>query len=173
MTSMTPREPALRDLFLEGMSRGATFVSVVATDGAAGRYGITVSSLTSVAVEGDAPSLLCCIDKQSATAAAILVNGRFCANLLSETQQDVADIFSGRRKIKPAERFTAVAWTAGSDGQPLIQGATATFECTLGTSMTWETHYILIGRVQRVLLSPAPGALLYGQRAYKRAIALP
>jgi flavin reductase len=173
MISMTPREPTLRDQFLEGMSRGATFVSVVTTDGAAGRFGVTVSSLTSVAVDGEAPSLLCCIHQQSAAAAAILVNGRFSANLLSENQQNVADIFSGRRKIEPAERFNTVAWFAGSDGQPLIEGATASFECALGTSMTWETHYILIGRVQTVQLSPVPGALLYGQRAYKRAIALP
>ena len=34
----------LRHHFLEGMSRAATFVAVVTTDGEAGRFGVTVSS---------------------------------------------------------------------------------------------------------------------------------
>jgi flavin reductase (DIM6/NTAB) family NADH-FMN oxidoreductase RutF len=37
----------------------------------------------------------------------------------------------------------------------------------------WETHHIIVGRVTSVRLSESPAALLYGQRAYRRAVQLP
>jgi flavin reductase (DIM6/NTAB) family NADH-FMN oxidoreductase RutF len=159
--------------FLEGMSRAATFVAVLTTDGAAGRFGVTISSLTSVSADGDHPSLLACLHHQSPAAAAVLANRAFCANLLHENQHDVSDLFAGRLSSgEHAERFDRTAWTPGSQGQPALSGATASFQCQLATSVLWETHHILIGRVTDVLLSESPSALLYGQRAYRRAVQL-
>jgi flavin reductase len=42
----------LRAAFLEGMSRSAASVSVVTTDGPAGRGGVTVSAMTSISADG-------------------------------------------------------------------------------------------------------------------------
>lgn len=161
-----------REKFLEGMSRGATFVSVVTTDGRAGRFGVTVSSLTSVSADGAAPSLLVCIHHRSPAAVAILQNGKFCANLLHEGQQNIADIFSGRNKDEHAARFDNVQWSAGAGQQPLLAGVTAAFACNLKASWLWETHHILVGEVTDVHLDENPHALLYGQRAYRRAVGL-
>ncbi len=163
----------LRALFLEGMSRAATFVAVATTDGEAGRFGVTISSLTSVSADGEQPSLLACIHHQSPAAAAILKNRMFCANLLAESQQAVSDLFAGRGGGEAAARFDKAAWSAGAGGQPMIEGATAAFECRLATALLWETHHILIGRVTSIRLSESPAALLYGQRAYRRAVHLP
>ena len=44
----------LRQHFIEGMSRASTFVSVITTDGEAGRFGVTVSSMTSLSADGAA-----------------------------------------------------------------------------------------------------------------------
>jgi flavin reductase (DIM6/NTAB) family NADH-FMN oxidoreductase RutF len=162
----------LRTAFMEGMSRAATFVAVATTDGEGGRAGVTVSSLTSVSADGEMPSLLLCIHHQSPAAAAILKNRAFCANLLAEDQQDLANLFAGRSTTDRAERFDRVAWETGGIGQPLLSGATAAFECRLATALLWETHHILVGRVASVLLSDNASALLYGQRAYRRAIHL-
>lgn len=162
----------LRAAFVEGMSRAATFVAVATTDGDGGQSGVTVSSLTSVSADGEHPSLLVCINRQSAAAAAILQNRAFCANLLAETQQDIANLFAGRSTTDRAERFDRVAWEAGDLAQPLLAGATATFECHLATALLWETHHIIIGRVASVRLSDDTSALLYGQRAYRKAIHL-
>lgn len=163
----------LRARFLEGMSRAATFVAVATTDGEGGRAGVTISSLTSVSADGQGPSLLACIHHQSPAAAAILKNRAFCANLLAEDQQDVSDLFAGRAGGDPAQRFYRAEWTAGPLGQPLLAGATAAFECRLATAVLWETHHIIVGRVMSVGLSDSPAALLYGQRAYRRAVHLP
>lgn len=162
----------LRAAFVEGMSRAATFVAVVTTHGEGGRAGVTVSSLTSVSADGEHPSLLVCINRQSPAATAILQNRAFCANLLAETQQDVANLFAGRSTTDRSERFDRVTWEAGDLGQPLIAGATATFECRLATALLWETHHIIVGRVAAVRLSDNASSLLYGQRAYRKAIHL-
>ena len=164
----------LRARFVEGMSRAATFVAVATTDGEGGRYGVTISSLTSVSADGDQPSLLACIHHLSAAAPAILKNRAFCANLLQEDQQNVSDLFAGR--IGAGEhraRFDQAAWVPSPLGQPMIDGATAVFECRVATSLLWETHHIIVGRVTSVRLSESPAALLYGQRTYRRAVQLP
>jgi len=163
----------LRAAFLEGMSRAATFVAVATTDGEGGRFGVTVSSLTSVSADGDHPSLLLCIHHLSPVGAAILKNRYFCANLLAEPQQDVANLFAGRGGSGDhADRFTRAAWEPGEHGQPILAGATATFECRLATALLWETHHIIVGRATSVRLSDNSSALLYGQRAYRKAIHL-
>lgn len=164
----------LRSQFLEAMSRAATFVAVVTTDGDAGRYGVTISSLTSVSADGDRPSLLACLHHMSPVASAILKNRTFCASLLHEDQHRISDLFAGRTAPgEHAARFDQVKWTPGPLGQPMLEGATANFECEVATSVLWETHYIMVGRVSHIRLSDNPTALLYGQRAYRRAVQLP
>ena len=163
----------LRAQFVEGMSRALTFVAVATTDGEAGRYGVTISTLTSVSADGDHPSLLACIHHLSPAATAILKNRAFCANLLGEGQQGLSDLFAGRDKSGLVDRFDRAAWHRGEVGQPVLAGATAAFECRLATAVLWETHYIIVGKVVSVTLSDDPSALLYGQRAYRKAVQLP
>ena len=169
---LTPREA-----FVEGMSRAATFVSVVTTNGVLGRHGVTVSAMTSVSADGPTPSLLICVNKTSVTAEAIIRHGRFCANLLHDGQQQVADLFSGRAGVDGlvarAQRFEHCVWTPGPLDQPMISGAAASFECNLQNAVLWETHYIFIGGVVETQLSEQPNALIYGQRRYRRAIEMP
>jgi flavin reductase len=160
----------LRGRFLEAMSRAATFVAVAATDGEAGRFGVTISSLTSVSADGDNPSLLACIHHLSSAATAILKNRAFAANLLAEDQEGIANIFAGRGvSADHADRFRSVDWVTGPLGQPVFPAATASLECRLATAVLWETHYIIVGHVTSVRLSDNASALLYGQRGYRRA----
>ena len=162
----------LRHDFIEGMSRAATFVSVFTTDGEAGRFGVTVSSMTSVSADGAGPSLLVCVHHLSPAATAILRNRAFCANLLSAAQHGTSDLFSGRQKPQ-GDRFDEVKWHPGQAGQPILTEASASFECSLKTALLWETHYILVGEVSAVALTNNHDALLYGQRGYKRAVHIP
>ena len=128
--------------------------------------------MTSVSADGEHPSLLACIHHLSPAAAAILKNQAFCANLLHEDQQHLSDLFAGRTKPDAPSRFDIAQWSPGPGGQPLLDGATANFECKLATALLWETHYIFVGKITCVILSDDPSALLYGQRAYRRAVHL-
>lgn len=165
-------EDERKQKFLEAMSRGATFVTVLTTDGDGGRYGVTVSSMTSVSADGFAPTILACVHHKSPFAAAVLLNKSFCANILHQGQHPVSDLFSGRHKKDHAERFDGLAWSKSTSGQPLISGATANFDCILRTSVLWETHHVLIAHVMDVTLNEDPRALLYGQRSYGKAVGL-
>lgn len=158
--------------FLEAMSRGATFVTVLTTDGETGRFGVTVSSMTSVSADGFAPTILACVHQKSEAAQAILANKSFCANILHEDQQGISDLFSGRHKTEHNSRFDTIEWTKSAGGQPLIAGAAANFDCILRTSVLWDTHHIMISHVMDVHLNQDPHALLYGQRAYRKAVSI-
>src|SRR3712207_6246025 len=100
----------LRENFLDGMSRAACTVSVVTTDGAAGRAGVTVSAMASVSADSVTPSLLVCVNYQSAAARMILENGVFCVNVLRAEQAVISDRFAGRVKTSSGDKFEGVRW---------------------------------------------------------------
>jgi len=163
----------LRQQFVDGMARVAASVAVVTTDGPAGRCGITVSSFTSVSADGEAPSVLVCVNRRASCAPLILANGSFCANVLNVDQVALSDLFSGRSGVPSEGRFDAIPWHSGPAGNPILEGAAVSFDCRLSSALLWETHHLLIGRV--VAVEPHDGdagTLLYSGRRYRRAVGL-
>jgi len=149
--------------FLAGMSRAASAVCVVTTDGPAGKSGITINSMTSVSAEP--PSLLICIRKKSATAAAILQNRSFCVNMLRDDQSHVSDVFSGRLLLG-SDRFVCAEWGAGLTGSPTLKGAATVFDCELAEAHCFGTHHLLIGRAVDVKSNSQTTTLIYHDRQY-------
>lgn len=160
----------LRSSFIEGMSRVASAVTVVTTDGDAGRFGVTVSSMTSVSADTARPSLLISVHHLSPVREAIRANQRFCANVLSGNQSFVSDLFSGRLKHLNEDRFGAIKWHRGATGAPVIDGSVVSFDCELKTALVWGTHFIFIGEAERIELSAQRSPLVYANRGYRRAI---
>lgn len=163
----------LRTRFLEAMSRMAASVSVLTTDGPGGLAGVTVSSMTSLSADGRAPSILACVNSQSPSAAAILANRVFAANVLGDSQSMLSDLFSGRSGLKGADRFADVATTVGVTGSPILTGAVVTFDCHVVTALLWQTHYLFVGEVADLVLPDDPShALVYAARGYRRIAGL-
>lgn len=160
----------LRSRFLESMSRVASAVTVVTTDGEAGRFGVTVSSMTSVSADTTKPSLLISVHHLSPACDAIRSNRRFCANVLSGNQTFVSDLFSGRLKHLNEDRFGAIDWHPGATGAPVINGSVVSLDCELKTALLWGTHFIFIGEVEQIELSTQRSPLVYANRGYRRAI---
>ena len=71
--------------FFQGMSHAAATVNVITSDGSAGRVGLTVSAMSSVSADTPRPTLLICVNENSAAASSILENGVFCVNAVSYT----------------------------------------------------------------------------------------
>ncbi|MFO7921488.1 flavin reductase [Rhodobacteraceae bacterium W635] len=159
----------LRQDFIEGMSRAAASVSVVTTDGPAGRHGITVSAMTSVSADGEAPTMLVCLNAAASVLPPLLENGCFCINVLGSDQQAVADIFAGRVDAPGGDRFAAGRFTPGPTGAPVLQGALVAFDCELVSAEKIDTHHVCIGAVRGVDVAPEGAPLLYGMRSYLRA----
>lgn len=165
-------QDSLRSAFLEGMSRVASSVYIVTTDGPAGRGGVTVSAMTSISADGVAPTLLTCLNATSSILPLILENGCFCINLLRAGQSDLSDIFSARRHAPGGDKFNAVATDRMATGAPRLTAALVSFDCTLVSSERIGTHHICIGAVKAVACAPEGEPLLYGMRRYLRAEAL-
>ena len=156
----------LRRDFIHAMSRCAATVSVVTTDGPAGLAGITVSAMTSVGADGDAPTMLVCVNKGASAAEPILANGCFAINVLRASQQPLADRFAGG--VPKADRFDGVACEVLATGAPLL-GGLAGFDCAVQSADLVGTHHVLIGAVRAVQVDEADTPLIYGMRSYLRA----
>ncbi|WP_029005316.1 flavin reductase family protein [Azorhizobium doebereinerae] len=162
---MSPLDPAL---FKEAMRNMASSVAVIATDGPAGRAGLTVSSLSSLSMEP--PSVVLCVHANSTALPALLANGVFTANVLAHDQSGVADAFAGQVPAFKADKFACAEWEALATGAPALRGALITFDCKLAATFAFGTHHIVAGEV--LALAPAgTGAaepLIYANRAYRR-----
>lgn len=155
-------------LFLDSMSRAVNGVSIVTTDGSHGRYGITVSTMTSVSASP--PTLLVCINRSSVAHDAIRDNGCFGINILAAHQQQLANRFAGRADAGKAYTFEAATWYC--DGPvPRLKGAAAWFDCRLVSSMTFGSHSIFVGEVVATASRNDP-PLLYTGRQYGRPVYL-
>jgi flavin reductase (DIM6/NTAB) family NADH-FMN oxidoreductase RutF len=157
----------LRQRFLDGMSRAACTVSIVTTDGPAGRAGVTVSAMSSVSADTVAPSLLVCVNQQSSAAAAIQSNLVFCVNLLRRDQAALSDRFARRGLSPTGDKFEGIGWCRLATGAPVLAGILAAFDCRLRRSVLYGTHWIFIGEVEDILLAAEPHLpLLYQNRSY-------
>ena len=152
-----------RDAFVGAMAAAVTGVNVITTDGCAGRFGLTVSAMSSVSA--DPPMVLVCINRRSPACAAMRANRAFCVNVLSTCHRHLADTFAGRPTRGEPYAFEYAAWRRGITGAPRLVDAVSAFECELEAAHDSGSHTIFIGRVLAV--SEGGGRpLLYTGRAY-------
>lgn len=152
---------AIQADFREAMRRTAAGVTVITTDGAQGRAGLTVSTLCSLSLEPC--SVIACVNRASATLAAIRANGVFAASILADHQAPVAEAFAGGA---PADRrFDLGTWYTLVTGAPLLEGALASFDCRLADTHDFGSHCIVIGTVEATMHVEAL-PLVYSQRHY-------
>ncbi len=166
-TSASPDlRPDLRKDFLAAMSQAACTVSVVTTDGPAGRAGVTISAMTSVSADTPQPTLLVCVHHRCRAAEAILGNGAFCVNVLRDDQSTISDHFAGRVPAPGGDRFACADWTAEKTGAPRVVDPLVAFDCRLLSGERVGTHHVFIGAVEDVFIAPGGAPLIYANRAY-------
>lgn len=158
-----PHTTALQ--FREAMSACAAGVHVITTDGPAGRYGITMTAVTSVTDEP--PTVMLCINRQAHILSLLETNRRLCINVLSAAQQDAAEHFAGITALTPEERFNHHIWVEGPTGQPQVTGALAHLHGEIVGHNTVGTHRVLFVRIGHISVhdTEAP-ALTYFRRRF-------
>jgi len=161
---------ALRDRFLDAMSRVAATVTIVTTDGPGGPFGMTVSAMSSVSADTEQPVLMVCVNRKCSAAAPILANRVFGVNILRREQAGLADIFAGRSVATVGQdRFASGNWVRGASGAPLLDDALVAFDCRLEREFMVGQHHVLFGAVQDVRPGPGQEPLIYVDRTYARA----
>ena len=160
----------MRTSFINAMSRAVTGVTVVTTAGSAGKFGQTVSAMSSVTA--DPPTVLVCIKSTSVIVSAIREHGTFGVNVLRSDQRKVADSFAGRTTWGAPYDFDAATWEPGHGDAPLLVGAVGRFDCRLSTVLDVGTHSVIFGEV--IAAQHSPGSpLLYARRTYGEHIEIP
>jgi flavin reductase (DIM6/NTAB) family NADH-FMN oxidoreductase RutF len=147
----------LRDAFAQFM----TGVAVVTTAKAKGGWvAVTVNSFTSVSL--DPPLLLWCLGRRSNCRRHFERAARFSVSILSSRQQKISSNFA-----RPsASTWEDVPVIGTPEGDLLIQGATATFQCTTHSRHRGGDHVILIGRVERFSMGERTQPLGFFQGVY-------
>ncbi|MBC2670574.1 flavin reductase family protein [Novosphingobium piscinae] len=160
-------DAAQRAAFLEQMRQvpGAVAVISAATGEEAG--GLVATAWSSLCA--DPPMLLACVNRTTSAHDLILRAGAFGLSLLSADDQHVVGHFSGKNALTGKDRFVEALWSAGPEGQPLLDSATVSFECTIETTHSHGTHTILIGRVGEMRRKAGASALLYLDGKYAMA----
>lgn len=150
--------------YRNGMSRLGTSVSVVTTLSGGKRYGFTASAVCSVS---DTPAtLLVCINRGSSSFPAFEGSRYFCVNTLMPGQEEISDVFGGRRPS--SDRFAHGEWGDGLTGVPVLANASVSFECELTNAVDEATHRVLFGRVIDIRENEERATLLYCMRRYLR-----
>ena len=171
MTRLDVPSAALREKFLAGMASAAATVNVVTTDGPAGRFGVTVSAMSSVSADTARPTLLVCVHHASAAARAILANGVFCVNVLRDDQAAISESFAGRRHTANGDKFSCATWVRQASGAPRIENPLVAFDCHLVCDQRVGTHHVFFGEVSDLFISAPGSPLIYANRAYGRVAA--
>lgn len=134
---------------------------VVTTSDQGGRTAVTVTSFTSASL--DPPLISYYLKKDSSSRPALLESEWFAVNFLSDGQSGVA---AGCAR-SDVDRFSvAGAWSTGSQGLPLLEGATAHLTCRRERVMEVGDHFLIVGAVTDVRVMEDRSPLLYCRRSY-------
>jgi len=151
------------EAFRDGMALLGSAVSVITTDGAAGRAGFTATAVCSVTDQP--PTLLVCVNRSSYVHRFFAENRVMCVNLLGGHQEAVSGRFANRALDMEA-RFAAGEWEVSHTGAPVLADALATFDCRIVDAHEVGTHTVFYGAVAGVRRQQVPRSLVYFNRAY-------
>jgi flavin reductase len=155
---VTPRS------FRDGMARLSAAVSIVCTDGPAGRAGFTASAVCSVT--DTPPTLLVCLNRNASVYSAFKENRVLCVNTLAAEQQELSRVFGGNTPSE--ERFAKAEWRRATTGSPVLVGASVSFDCQIVEMISRGTHDVLFCEIKNIETNIRSDALVYYARRYHR-----
>lgn len=144
--------------FRNGMRALASGVTLITTAHDGIRRGLTASAVCSLSASP--PMLLACINKSAVAHDIITACNAFCVNILSTRQASLAKLFADHSAVE--RRFEMGDWSAGKLGMPVLEGALASFECSLDLAVEKATHTIFIGAVEAVHGTAGEPLLYFG-----------
>lgn len=152
--------------FREAMSRLAAAVSIVTTDGPAGRRGFTASAVASVC--DTPPTLLVCLNRASGTYAVFAANGVLCVNILNADQERIGRVFAGLEETGSQDRFETGRWRALKSGAPALEGARVSVDCRIVSRTDVGTHTVFFAQAVAASFGSEGPPLLYIDRGFTR-----
>ncbi|MFW0976267.1 4-hydroxyphenylacetate 3-monooxygenase reductase subunit [Leclercia pneumoniae] len=150
--------------FRDAMASLSAAVNIVTTEGEAGRCGITATAVCSVT--DTPPSVMVCLNANSAMNPVFQGNGKLCINVLNHEQELMARHFAGMTGMAMEERFSLSCWQKGLLGQPLLKGALASLEGEISQVQTIGTHLVYLVAIKNINLAEEGHGLIYFKRRF-------
>jgi len=155
-TAPTPDGRAFRD----AIGRFATGVAFVTAAPDGKPAGLIVNSLTSVSL--DPPLISFCPSRSSLTWSRMRRAGRFGVNILGQQHEP----FAKRATPAGTDRFAGLNWELGHGGVPLLTDALATLECEILAEHPAGDHWIVVGPVDNLRITPLKDPLIFFAGAF-------
>ena len=166
----TSAETNTADLFRLAMRRLAATVCVISSVDQAGQpHAMTATSVTSLSMEP--ASLLACINRWASLHESINESGKFCINILSGAQQQIADQCSRPNKLDNGNLLKS-PWQKGYNQLPYLAESQAAVFCSLERAIEYTTHSIFIGLVDAVEVNNPVSPLIYVDGNYQHLLAV-
>lgn len=153
----------LQTEFRNAMAQLGSAVSVITTDGPAGKYGFTASAVCSVTDQP--PTLLVCMNRNSFANLHFKQNGKLCVNVLSSHHRELSGVFANAT-LRSEQRFIHDSWQVLTTGAPVLGSAVANFDCEINEFHEVGSHTVFYCRVQAVRVGECPRGLVYFNRRY-------
>jgi flavin reductase (DIM6/NTAB) family NADH-FMN oxidoreductase RutF len=150
--------------FVAAMGLHVASVCVITTAWNGERFGLTATAVSSVCASP--PRLLVCVNTSGYTHERIVAAGVLCVNVVSESQDKVAKAFAGMLG-RDYDRFSAGEWSTLQTGSPVLQHATAAFDCRITETVSQFTHSIFLCEVVATQAQVTQEPLLYGARRFR------
>ncbi len=126
------------------MGHFATGVTVITTLRASGElHGLTANAFTSVSLIP--PLVLVCVDKKAESYPCFEESKVFTVNILASDQEALSRRFA----VSGGEKFQGVAYRAGANNAPILEGALAYIECRVTNTIDGGDHTIYLGEVEQ------------------------
>jgi flavin reductase (DIM6/NTAB) family NADH-FMN oxidoreductase RutF len=130
------------DSFRGALGSFVTGVTIITTDSPEGPVAIVANSFSSVSL--DPPLILWSPAKSSKRFEHFAGSRRFAVHILAAGQRDIcAAVIKSKTAIKDVPTHKSHC------GMPIIEGALATFECSLEATHDAGDHVIVVGRVTK------------------------
>jgi flavin reductase len=150
--------------FREALSRVASSVSIVTTDGVHGIAGFTCSAMC--AVTDEPPTILVCVNRKSAANAIIKANGVLCVSSLGADQVALSQMFAGVGEVPMHQRFGGPQWGLLTTGSPYCKTSRVALDCRIAEVREVGTHSIFIAEVLSTVHATGDEPLIYHSRNY-------
>ena len=156
-------------VFRKSMRLLASGVTIVASAHDGRRSGLTATAVCSLALSP--PRILASINVQGHTYEIVSKSRCMSVNVLSESQQELAERFAAKRASEDADRFIHGDWTTRTTGAPLLADALVALDCRVTNIIPLDSHAILIGEVVDIVFGPHAAPLIHFEAAYTSILA--
>lgn len=128
--------------FREAMSRLGAAITVLTTNGLAGKHGMTASAVC--AVTDTPPTLLICVNRSARSHDVIDENGVVAVNVLGGRHRHLSKAFASKME---EDRFAGGHWSVLETGAPVLDDASVTFDCRISEQSSVGSHTVFFCEV--------------------------